>query len=269
MKNLTLIKLGGSVITQKEVPMEVRRKVLSRLVQEIAQADKQTDETFIIGHGQGSFAHAPAMRYRTMDGFISKDSRIGMAITQDSAAQLNRIVVHQFITEEMPAVSFMMSNVAVAANKKPKHLQLEVLLEYLEKGLLPVMCGDVIVDEKMGCTIWSTETGFEHLIESLTTDKTSGEFKVHKVVHVSEVAGVLDAQGKTVPEITPKNSQEVKSYINGTKGFDVTGGMWHKIEASLALTEKGITSHILSGLTKDNLYNCLTEQPFEGTTIHS
>lgn len=269
MKNLTLIKLGGSVITQKEVPMEVRRKVLVRLVREIARANKQTDETFIIGHGQGSFAHAPAMRYKTMDGFISKDSKIGMAITQDSAAQLNRIVVHQFINEELPAVSFLMSNVAVASNKKPKHLQLEVLLQYLEKGLLPVMCGDVIVDDEMGCTIWSTETGFEHLIEALTTDQTEGEFKVHKVIHVSEVAGVLDAEGNTIPEISHASADEVKGYINGTKGFDVTGGMWHKIEASLALTDKGITSHILSGLTPDNLYNCLTEQAFEGTTISS
>jgi isopentenyl phosphate kinase len=266
MKNITLIKLGGSVITHKEVPMMVREKVLTRLVKEVAKAQQETNDLFIIGHGQGSFAHAPALRYKTMDGFISKDSKIGMAITQDSAAQLNRIVVHEFLGAEVPAVSFLMSNAAVANKQQAHAMHLDVLYQYLEKGLTPVTCGDVLVDANQGCTIWSTEAIFDNLIPELTNDKNT-QFKVSKVIHVSEVEGVLDAEQKTIDLITSENKEEVKGYINGTKGFDVTGGMWHKIESCLNLADQDIESYILSGLTPNNVYNCLTGASFIGTTV--
>lgn len=260
---ITLIKLGGSIITNKEVPMMVREDVLHRLVQEIAQFRKETGKLCIVGHGQGSFAHAPALRYKTMEGFVHKESPMGMAITQDSAAQLNRIVVRQFLSEQIPAVSFLFSNSMVLEAKKARHWCGEVLLQYLEKGLVPVTGGDVIVDAKQGCTIWSTEQVLAYLAEELPK---SG-YTVEKVIHVAEVDGVLDASGQVIPEINRHSSEHVKKLITGTKGFDVTGGMWHKIEESLQLANHHIQSVILSGMEKDNLYNCLMNKAYRGTLI--
>lgn len=265
MPKLTLIKLGGSIITNKEVPKTVQKPIVTRLVQEIARAKAELDEVFMIGHGQGSFAHAPALRYKTMDGFISKESPMGMAITQDSAAQLNRIIVAECINEHLPAVSFLFSNSLVTHNRQAKHWCSQVLLEYLEKGLFPVTCGDVIVDEKQGCTIWSTEKILAYLAEELPAE----DYHVERIIHVTEVAGVLDGSGKVIDVVSRNNQEEIKKHINGTKGFDVTGGMWHKIEESLELADKGISSYIISGLKKDNLYNCLLNNSFEGTKIHA
>jgi isopentenyl phosphate kinase len=59
MNSVLLIKLGGSIITNKDIPMSVREDVLKRLVAEIAQAreelkkQKQTP-LIVVGHGQGS-----------------------------------------------------------------------------------------------------------------------------------------------------------------------------------------------------------------------
>lgn len=253
MKSITFIKLGGSVITNKEVPMMVRSRVLSRLVKEIAAAQKKTGEMFVIGHGQGSFAHAPAMRYRTKEGFVSEDSKIGMAITQDSAAQLNRIVVKEFLSQDLPAVSYYMSNAMVTQSNKAKDYTAAVFLEYLEKGLLPITGGDVLVDAKQGCTIWSTETVLSHLIDVAL----EAGYSVNKIMHVTEVDGVLDAAGKVIPEITKKTREDVKKLIGQTKGFDVTGGMWHKIEESLSLADRGVTSMIVSGMAPQNVYTLL------------
>ncbi len=260
---ITLIKLGGSIITNKEVPYTTRPDVLKRLVQEIARARSESNELFIVGHGQGSFAHAPALRYQTMDGFVNKDSIIGMAITQDSAAQLNRIVVKQFIDEHLPAASFLFSNSMVTSQDVAKHWCSQVLLEYLDKGLLPICCGDVIVDDKKGCTIWSTEK----ILAYLALELPKHSLDVSRVIHVTEVAGVLDSEGATIPSITSATKDDAKQHINGTKGFDVTGGMWHKIEESLELATKGITSHIIAGGKTDNLYNCLMNKKYEGTVI--
>jgi isopentenyl phosphate kinase len=263
MKNITLIKLGGSIITNKEVPMMVRKDMLDQLVLEISEARKITDDLYIIGHGQGSFAHAPALRYKTKEGFVSEDSLIGMAITQDSAAQLNRIVVNNFIRHQIPAGSFLFSNSMVTNEKNALHWCKDVLVQYLEKGIVPVTGGDVIVDKKIGCTIWSTEKVLGHIAKNIPSDK----YKINKIIHVTEVDGVLDGENKIVKEIYRNNQNDIKKMIRDTKGFDVTGGMWHKIEESLELADQGIQSVIISGIIKNNLLNCLRNKEFIGTKI--
>ncbi|MFH1959355.1 MAG: isopentenyl phosphate kinase [Patescibacteria group bacterium] len=265
-QEIILIKLGGSIITNKEVPMMVREGYLQRLIEEIARARKETKSLFILGHGQGSFAHVPALRYKTIDGFINGDSLIGMAITQDSAAKINRIVVEECLSQELPAVSFTFSNTLVTKNKKKQSWDGQVLEQYLFRGLLPVTYGDVIVDSAQGCTIWSTETIFSFLAQWLGQNTN---YRVKKVVHVNEVAGVLDNDGQMIPEILMENMVEVKKAMTKTKGFDVTGGMWHKIEESLKLAKQGIEIFIISGLKKDNLYKVLTNQECEGTRVIS
>lgn len=262
---LILIKLGGSVITNKEVPMTVRQDVLTRLVKEIYQARKKITADFIIGHGQGSFGHAPALRYKTMDGFINKDSLMGMAITQDCAAQLNRIVVKTFINEHIPATSCLFSNMLVTDKTRPAHWCSQVLDQYLEKGLLPITGGDVIVDQSQGCTIWSTEKVLNHI----ATEYLKQGRRIQAVIHITEVDGVLDSSNTLISQITAASAEHTYTMINGTKGFDVTGGMKHKIEESLELARKGVPSVILSGLRKDNFQNYLTGNTFVGTVIRS
>lgn len=264
MKKLTLIKLGGSVITNKEVPMMVRADVLQRLVKEIAHAKKETGSSVIIGHGQGSFGHAPALRYKTMDGFINKDSVMGMAITQDTAAQLNRIVVHELINEHIPAVSFLFSNTVITNAKKADSWCFDVLDTYLKSGLTPVTGGDVIVDKKQGCTIWSTEQVLSHIAQHFGEEY---QYEIDRIIHVTEVDGMLSAKGDLIPKVNRANEKEVIAHLNGTKGFDVTGGMGHKIDESLQLLDKGVESYILSGLKEGNLYNALKGNQWEGTYI--
>lgn len=263
-QKLTLIKLGGSIITNKEVPMMVRADVLKQLVTEIVRAQKETGGLYIVGHGQGSFAHAPALRYKTMDGFINEDSRMGMAVTQDSAAQLNRIVVQEFLAHSIPAVSFYFSNSMVTDSDKAKHWCGEVMEEYLAKGMVPITGGDVLVDRTKGCTIWSTEKILGYLAEHFSESQA---YSVQKIIHVTEVEGVLDASGCVIPQITSKNIREVEKLIGVTKGFDVTGGMGHKLEESMKLAQKGMQVGIISGLKKDTLYHSLVGDTVVGTAI--
>ncbi len=263
---VTLIKLGGSIITNKEVPMSLRKDVLKRLVREIATAMKAfPDEYFVVGHGQGSFGHVPAVKYETMNGFINDESRMGMAIVQDTAEQLNRIVVKEFIEQSIPAVSLHPSNSLVTKNRKADKYFVDVFEQYMRKGMLPVTGGDVIVDEVQGCTIWSTE---EVLSFFAKTFQEKG-WKVKQIIHVVEVDGVYDEQKHVIPLITKKNWEEVKKAVVSTKGFDVTGGMNLKIQESIDLAELHISSKILSGLKKDNLLNALTQKEWIGTEITS
>lgn len=172
--NIIFIKLGGSVITNKEKPNLLRRRILSRLVKEIKKSLEQAKDEylFVIGHGQGSFGHIPAIKYKTLDGFINKKSKMGMAIVQDKAADLNRIVIKEFIKNNIPAISIPTSGNLVTNNRKAILFFGDVLKEYLNQGLLPVTYGDVIVDKSQGCTIWSTDEIFTFLALELQMSQT-------------------------------------------------------------------------------------------------
>jgi isopentenyl phosphate kinase len=195
-KYLTLIKLGGSIITDKERANFVRTDVLQRLISEMAKAQAEIGDHYILGHGQGGFAHIPAQKYDTMNGFLNEDSRYGMAVTQDSAAQLNRIVVAECLRQNLPAVSYLMSNALVTKNRVAQSWDSQVLQSYFAQGLLPITCGDVIVDAEQGCTIWSTEEILTFLAEHFSKHGQP----VRRIVHVTEVPGVLDHQQQIVPD---------------------------------------------------------------------
>ena len=65
-----------------------------------------------------------------------------------------------------------------------------------------------------------------------------------------------------------ENFEEVKKLIYATDGFDVTGGMLHKIEESLALADIGIPSMIINGVAEKNLLmRALLDEDVNGTRI--
>jgi len=263
-KPVTLIKLGGSIITNKEIPMQLRENVLKRLVAEIkAAAENNPHELLVVGHGQGSFAHVPATQYQTINGFRDEESRLGMAIVQDSAAQLNRLVVHAFLEAGLPAVTLAPANSLITQNRLPSAFFTEVFEEYIKQGLFPVTHGDVIVDRGQGCTIWSTE----EVLAFFAAEFVKRGWNVSQIIHVTEVDGFYDHDKKVVPEITAKTWPQLSQALSITKGFDVTGGMGLKVSESLKLTELGIQSKILSGLKPNNLYNALSGADWLGTTI--
>lgn len=262
-QSITLIKLGGSIVTNKDIPMSLREDVLTSLIDDIEKAYIELDELFVIGHGSGSYAHVPAHEYKTMRGFVNQDSRFGMAVVQDSAARLNRIVVHECIRHHLPAVSLYPSNSLVTRNRVADTFCTAILEQYLESGLIPVTCGDVIADRAQGCTIWSTE----EVLAFFAQEFVMKGMKVKQIIHVTEVPGFLDQSGQLVSKITPDTWHEQRKAITRTKGFDVTGGMSLKIEESLKLLDFGIESKIISGLEKGNLYKTLTSKNWVGTLV--
>ncbi len=263
--SITLIKLGGSIITDKEKPMALRAELLRRLVAEIVKAKTALpDELFLVGHGSGSFAHPPAAKYQTMDGFKDSESVYGMAVVQDVAAQLNRIVVEQFLKLGQPAVTLAASNMVLSSNRIAQTFCGDVCEEYLKKQLLPITYGDVLVDVVKGCTVWSTEEVLAFLGQELVKRK----WQVKQIIHVAEVEGFYDVNKNVVPHISSQNWPDLQHALTETKGFDVTGGMGLKVEESLKLAKLGIQSRIISGLAPDRLYQILMNQSVKGTVIY-
>jgi len=266
-KPLTLIKLGGSIITDKSRPDTLKPEILADLIGQIAAARlKNPTEQFLLAHGQGSFAHFPAHKYETKRGLINDQSLYGMALVLDSVGSLNRLVIHECVTQGLPAVSWMSAQgVITQAGGQPSQSWLKVLETQLKLGLLPITSGDVVMDQTQGWAIWSGET----ILSFLARELLKLDYQISKIIQVGEVAGVLDKTGRVIPQLSAKNWAEHQSAITTeTKGIDVTGGMLLKVEESLALVkETGIETWILAGLEPNNLFKSLVGDRWLGTKI--
>ena len=92
---------------------------------------------------------------------------------------------------------------------------------------------------------------------------------IEKIIHNGITKGVLDSNKNLIPTITLKNIKVVKKFLNGARGYDVTGGMMHKVVECLKLKKQGIKSLIINGTAeKDLLTNALLGNKVVGTMIN-
>ncbi len=264
---LLFLKLGGSLLTDKNRPRALRRGVLRRLAEEIAGALADRPALrLLIGHGSGSFGHMAASRYNTRAGVVSPEEWRGYADTAAAAAQLNRLVVDALRLAGVPAFGVQPSASArcrdgelLALDERPLHVA-------LEHGLAPVVYGDVALDELRGGTIISTEEIFRWLAPRLGP---------RRVILAGEVAGVLTADptlgaaGELVEEITPATLPALAQALGGSHGVDVTGGMLAKVREMLALaqaTPSLAVAQIISGRIPGHVRAVLVDPDARGGT---
>jgi isopentenyl phosphate kinase len=260
---LYVVKFGGSLITDKERPSTVRRDVLARLARELAAALPAPPHALLISHGSGSFGHAAAARYGLRDGVREPAQLLGVAVTQDQAHRLHRIVIEELIDAGVATYSLAPSSYLVADGGQPVEVQLEPLLRALEVGLVPVTFGDVVTDRSRGASICSTETVLLALAPRL---RAAGR-PVTSVLWMGATAGVFDRAGSTVESITSANVERVLAAASGAAGTDVTGGMRHRVETAWRLACDGVPSLILDGLEAGVLTRALRGEPAGGTRV--
>ena len=262
---LTLLKLGGSLITDKTRPHTPRLEVLTRLAEEIATARQtQPGMRLLLGHGSGSFGHVPAQKYGTRQGVHAPDQWLGFVEVWREAAALHHLVMEALASAGVPAVSFPPSASVTAAGGLVASWNLSPLTAALEAGLLPVIYGDAIFDKSLGGTILSTEDLFTHLVPRLRPARVL-------------LAGLEDgvwADYPTcthlIPEITPQNYAQLAASLGGSHATDVTGGMASKVRQALDWTQvvPGLEVRIFSAEFPGSLYAALIGEPL-GTVIHN
>jgi isopentenyl phosphate kinase len=260
---LVFIKLGGSLITDKRVENSFRDAVVVRLAQEIRAALNVNPELkILVGHGSGSFGHFAASQYKTIDGVHSQEEWRAFAHVATVAAELNSRVARVFDVAGLAVWRIQPSASAVSRDSDILQLSILPINAALEKNLLPLVYGDVALDEIKGGTIISTEKIFFYLAQHLPVDR---------ILLLGEVEGVYDAEGKVVPEITPVNYPQIQSALGGSAGTDVTGGMETKVSDMLKLVQSkpDLSIRILDGTKNDLLKQTLLAESSPGTLIHA
>lgn len=259
MDNLIFLKLGGSLITDKQSPETVREAVLRRVAQEIKQAyEANPNLNLVLGHGSGSFGHITAAHYKTRDGVETKAEWHGFAEVSQKALTLNRRVCDALLEAGVPVLSVPPSATAVCTDGHITALSSQTVENALLNGLVPVIFGDVAFDTVRGGTIMSTEEVMTHLI-------THSPLNPAWLLLAGETEGVYDEAKQTISAIHPRNFEQIAPALGGSRGTDVTGGMKSKVQAMLDLvtTYETMQIRIFSGLETGNVQALLTE-PAQG-----
>ena len=267
MSELVFLKLGGSLITDKRRFETPRLPVIARVASEISAAlEPNPDMQLVLGHGSGSFGHFVAARYKVSEGNL-EDWR-GYAETAASAQRLNRLVSDALLAEGVPVVTVSPSASARCHNGELIEMSIDPVVELLRHGLVPLVHGDVALDDAQGCTIISTEDVFVYLAQSL---------RPQRIILVGEVAGVYsgdpqrDSIVRLLPEITSRNYSEVEQMLSGAFGVDVTGGMLSKVRSlfTLVTQQPNLTVRIITGRRNHLLEQVLSNPELrEGTLLH-
>jgi isopentenyl phosphate kinase len=261
---LVFLKLGGSLITVKDRPHTPRLEVLERLAYEIAEARAQDPNLqILLGHGSGSFGHVAASRYHTRLGVNTSEDWRGFIEVWRQAAELNQLVLQALEKANLPALVLPPSATIIAEGGKVATWELEPLRAALEKGLLPVIYGDVVFDRLLGGTILSTEELFSHL---------AGHLHPARLLFAGLQPGVwVDFPKNTslFPEITPASFPHVEAGLKGSTATDVTGGMADKVRQIMLMidTVPSLKASIFSGEVPGNLRHALLGE-LPGTLIH-
>jgi len=219
-EGLTVLKLGGSVITDKDQPYTVVTEQLEQVSETVAT---HSAGQLVIVHGGGSFGHAAAAAHGVSTTEGTTDAG---AITEihRSMGELNRAVVNCLQDAGMPALPVRPLSMAHRTGTGLSLARLAVDSMLLE-GFVPVLHGDVLMHEGTGSTIIS---GDELVVELATLlDAT-------RVGLCSTVPGVLDDDGVVIEEIATYDA--VADVLGESESTDVTGGMAAKVSELLSLS---------------------------------
>lgn len=260
--DLILIKIGGSLITDKKRAYTVNNQMIHKIASEIKELYSTGDYKIILGNGAGSFAHQSAKKYDTKDGFNGFSKKLGFCVVQNDAAKLNRILLEELLKEKLPAFSLQPSACLSSSNQIVNNLSFEIFPKLLNHNIIPVVYGDAIIDDKLGSTIISTD----YLMELIVKYLIDLEIKPKLVINLGNYNGVTNPDGEVVKEINRSNYSEIKKYFYTNHEIDVTGGMAYKVSEFLKLADLGVPSIIANGNTTEILKEILSKKPI-GTLI--
>lgn len=259
---LIILKLGGSLITQKDSDKaEINTSLLKNSAQEIAQALEAKPIRLIIVHGTGAFGHVPAKKYVLP--FLNDPQKLaaGIALTKLSLQELTYSIVKELVAAHVNAIAFSPSSASTTCDDEVETFNIAALQEMLNKGLVPVLHGDCVMDLKKGFSILSSDVLAVYLAPKL---------KASRVIVSMDYNGVFDRDPrlKGAQKLALMTKDQLAFLENAkTSGTDLTGGIKKKVEELLRLSTHGIEAEIIGGKNKDYIKKALLGERGLGTII--
>jgi isopentenyl phosphate kinase len=242
---MILIKLGGSIITNKEKPLSTRKKVIENITRNL----KKIDESIIIVHGGGSFGHYWSVKY-DMHTKPMRYNIHGVSIVKNSMIELNKIILDVFLKDKLnpyclPPTDFMIGDRPIT--KKVKEIE-----KIADAGLIPITFGDALWYGQKKTYILSGDKIMTYIARIL---------KPRLSIFVLNEDG-LYSDLKTKKLIYEFREEDPNILENK---MDVTGGMTRKVEEATKISKMGIDVFFVNGNKPERIVKAVKNKKFEGT----
>ncbi len=235
-RKLTLIKLGGSILTDKNTPYTANEELISSIAKEIKEClDAGLIEDLIIIHGVGSFGHVPVLKHKLHLGFQNTEQLLPMSQTQHEINEFRLKLTRNFIDAGIPVNLLHASSFCISEKMNISEFFMEAVKGYMSLGMIPLIGGDMLYDTKMGFSVGSGDQFMVLYAKNLTADT---------MIFVSDVDGVYTADPKKDPDakiIYSLKIEMLKGIIENTDSAhlkDVSGAMKGKLKAIYSLKDE-------------------------------
>jgi isopentenyl phosphate kinase len=233
LKHLTIVKLGGSVITHKDsTPPKVNEANLSRIATEL----KAHRGELIIVLGGGAHGHQAAHSHGFADPTSPKELLVkGIPPIRHNMSALASSIETSLSKEGIPAIVVPPFVSVTLRNGLIHNYPTNIIRKSLDNGLVVITHGDVCFDDENIVSILSGDTIAVYLAKELDA-KT--------ILIGTDVDGVLDDNPKTnpsakhIPVINQENKDTILSKTGPSTNTDVTGGMSKKVSELLEISRQ-------------------------------
>ena len=242
---MLLIKLGGSIITNKKKPLSAKRKTIDNIVSNF----RKISEDFVVVHGGGSYGHYWSVKY-DMHTKPKKYDLKGVSIVKNSMIELNTIILDSFLKNKLnpyclPPTDFVMGN-------KPINRKILEIKKIANSGLIPITYGDALWYGNKKSYILSGDKIMSLLarvlrprlsIFVLNEDGLYSDIKTKKLIY---------------------DFKDEKIFIKKTL-MDVTGGMTRKVAEASIISKMGLKVFFVNGNKPERIVNAINRKKFVGT----
>lgn len=239
-----IVKLGGSVITDKSQYLSFRQETAEKIIDVIAGLH----EPLIIVHGAGSFGHIKAKEYG-LPGKVSPRTLKGFSVVHNDVMRLNLKIMDELISAGFDAVS------VPPASTFSSRSSYRAIDRLLEKGLTAVSHGDCFLAGD-SVKIVSGDTIVREL---------AAKYRPSRVIFLSDVNGIYNRNPKEFEDATLISSLEDDIEFSETTD-DVTGGMKTKLREMKSVARYCGGVYLVNGNNPERIRD-IGSKGFIGTAI--
>jgi isopentenyl phosphate kinase len=266
-RDVVVIKLGGAAITVKD-RLETLDDANIRASVKMLSKEFRAGRSLIVTHGAGSFGHFQAKRFKLNQGSNAHpDPRIGLASCRRAVTALNHHLVTKLVEAGVPAVGvspFPATRAFGGVVAEGSDGGLLALEELIDRGYVPVLHGDVVLDKKQGHCILGGDAIVERVCDLLRRrarqkrdDSTAPRCpRGIRAVFITDVEGVYDRppterNSRLLTRIVvDKKTGFVEMPATSTQSHDVTGGIREKIKSAARIAQMGIPVYIVKAASE-------------------
>jgi isopentenyl phosphate kinase len=250
----TVVKLGGSLITNKDKPATFYWERAERLAKEISQYR----EPLVLLHGTGSFGKPPAILHRYLDGFVPRTKAWIVAEVSALLHELRSHMLNTLVRAGVPAFNVSAASIFETRNGEIVTCHSSALFALLNRNLVPIISGDFVVDSCKDFAACSSDAMASKLAVQLTASR---------LLFATDTPGVMDYASFEANLIEDMKPNDARLGSINPLSDDVSGGMHAKLRAGFDAADSGVETLILDGRVPDRLISALLGERVIGTRL--